>query len=91
MSIIKFNFEDQSIPSREFEFTGTDISVLELTEQFDIHLNHNCGGVSYFYRPVVFIFFMVGMQFMKKFLKRILSIGQSIHALSQNWLVSVLF
>ncbi|HMW39001.1 MAG: 2Fe-2S iron-sulfur cluster binding domain-containing protein [Saprospiraceae bacterium] len=45
MSIIKFNFEDQSIPSREFEFTGTDISVLELTEQFDIHLNHNCGGV----------------------------------------------
>ncbi|MCC6815745.1 MAG: 2Fe-2S iron-sulfur cluster binding domain-containing protein [Saprospiraceae bacterium] len=45
MSKIKFNFEDKSIPAAEFEFEGTDISILELTEKFDVHLNHNCGGV----------------------------------------------
>lgn len=45
MSKIRFNFEDKSLESKEFEFQGKDISILELTEEFDIHLNHNCGGV----------------------------------------------
>lgn len=45
MSKIKFNFEDKSLSSVEYEFQGTDISILELTEQFNVHLNHNCGGV----------------------------------------------
>ncbi|MEO6190170.1 MAG: 2Fe-2S iron-sulfur cluster-binding protein [Saprospiraceae bacterium] len=45
MSKIKFNFEDKNIPSKEFSFEGTDISILELTEQFDVHLSSNCGGV----------------------------------------------
>ncbi len=44
-SRIKFNFEDTQIPSKVIEFEGKDMSILELTEQFDIHLNHNCGGV----------------------------------------------
>ncbi|MEP7196248.1 MAG: 2Fe-2S iron-sulfur cluster-binding protein [Saprospiraceae bacterium] len=45
MSRIKFRFEDKTIPTKEVNFEGTDISILELTEQFDVHLNHNCGGV----------------------------------------------
>lgn len=45
MSKIIFYFEDESIQTQEFEFKGTDVSILELTEQFDVHLNHNCGGV----------------------------------------------
>jgi ferredoxin, 2Fe-2S len=45
MSKIRFNFEDKTLESKEFEFRGTDVSILELTEEFDIHLNHNCGGV----------------------------------------------
>ena len=45
MSRIKFHFEDKSIPEKICDFTGTDVSILELAEQFDVHLNHNCGGV----------------------------------------------
>jgi ferredoxin, 2Fe-2S len=44
MATIKFNFEDKSIPSKTVE-SDSDISILELTEDHDVHLNHNCGGV----------------------------------------------
>ncbi|NOT37905.1 MAG: 2Fe-2S iron-sulfur cluster binding domain-containing protein [Saprospiraceae bacterium] len=45
MSKIKFSFEDKDISPIEYNFQGTDISILELTELCDVHLNHNCGGV----------------------------------------------
>lgn len=45
MAKIHFLFEDKSIApltvSGEFE----GMSVLEITEEADVHLNHNCGGV----------------------------------------------
>ncbi len=44
MATIKFNFENSKIPSKTVE-TSADISILEVTEDHDIHLNHNCGGV----------------------------------------------
>jgi ferredoxin, 2Fe-2S len=45
MAKITFLFEDTSIPSKTVEGDFEDQSVLELTEDFDVHLNHNCGGV----------------------------------------------
>ena len=45
MAKIIFNFEDKSLPSKVVEVTAVDKSILELTEDYDIHLNHNCGGV----------------------------------------------
>ena len=45
MAKITFHFEDKKIPSKTVtgEFEGT--SILEITEDADVHLNHNCGGV----------------------------------------------
>lgn len=45
MATIKFTFEDASIAPRLIEHVPTEISILEVTEEHDIHLNHNCGGV----------------------------------------------
>ncbi|MBK8721250.1 MAG: 2Fe-2S iron-sulfur cluster binding domain-containing protein [Saprospiraceae bacterium] len=45
MARIKFNFEDKSIPSVTVENISDDQSILEVTEEANIHLNHNCGGV----------------------------------------------
>lgn len=45
MARIKFKFEDKSIPEKQCELEACDKSLLELTEELDIHLNHNCGGV----------------------------------------------
>ena len=45
MATIKFQFEDKSIPEKTVSGAFTDTSVLELTEMYDVHLNHNCGGV----------------------------------------------
>jgi 2Fe-2S ferredoxin len=45
MSKIIFRFEDKSIPDKEVNTVGLDKSILEITEEEDIHLNHNCGGV----------------------------------------------
>ncbi len=45
MATVKFLFEDTSIPSKTVSGNFEDLSILELTEEFDIHLNHNCGGV----------------------------------------------
>jgi len=45
MATIKFNFEDPEIPSKTVENVEEGFSILEITEDHDIHLNHNCGGV----------------------------------------------
>lgn len=45
MATIKFQFEDKSIPPLTVRGDYEDMSVLEITEEHDIHLNHNCGGV----------------------------------------------
>ncbi|MBK9272171.1 MAG: 2Fe-2S iron-sulfur cluster binding domain-containing protein [Saprospiraceae bacterium] len=45
MAKIKFIFEDNSIPEVNVNIEALDKSLLELTEELDIHLNHNCGGV----------------------------------------------
>lgn len=46
MATVKFTFEDKSIPQPlVFENVPSGLSILELTEEHDIHLNHNCGGV----------------------------------------------
>jgi 2Fe-2S ferredoxin len=45
MAVVKFTFEDKSISPVLVENAPVDQSILEITELFDIHLNHNCGGV----------------------------------------------
>jgi 2Fe-2S ferredoxin len=45
MAIIRFTFEDSSIPEKIVETAEEGYSILEITEDHDIHLNHNCGGV----------------------------------------------
>jgi 2Fe-2S ferredoxin len=45
MARIKFKFEDTSIPEVVVENAEEGYSILEITEDHDIHLNHNCGGV----------------------------------------------
>lgn len=45
MSKVTFKFEDKSIPLQSVEINAKGKSILELTEELDIHLNHNCGGV----------------------------------------------
>lgn len=45
MATVHFQFEDTSIPARTVSGVFADMSILEITEEFDIHLNHNCGGV----------------------------------------------
>jgi 2Fe-2S ferredoxin len=45
MATVKFLFEDTSIAPKTVTGDFEDQSILELTEEFDIHLNHNCGGV----------------------------------------------
>ena len=45
MARIKFTFEDENIDEKIVENIEAGYSVLEVTEDNDIHLNHNCGGV----------------------------------------------
>ena len=45
MARIKFRFEDESIETKIIEEAEAGYSILEVTEDHDIHLNHNCGGV----------------------------------------------
>jgi len=45
MATIKFKFEDKNIPEKLVENAEKGYSILELTEDHDVHLNHNCGGV----------------------------------------------
>ena len=45
MAVIHFQFEDSGIAPKTVEGDFLDMSILELTEEYDVHLNHNCGGV----------------------------------------------
>jgi len=45
MATVTFQFEDTHIPSKTVTGDFLDMSILELTEEYDVHLNHNCGGV----------------------------------------------
>jgi len=45
MATIKFTFEDPNIRPETVENVPEGLSILEVTEDNDIHLNHNCGGV----------------------------------------------
>lgn len=45
MAKITFRFEDESIDTKVVEDAEAGYSILEITEDHDIHLNHNCGGV----------------------------------------------
>lgn len=45
MAKITFNFEDKNIPQKIVDNASSGYSILEITEDYDIHLNHNCGGV----------------------------------------------
>ncbi|MCC6463339.1 MAG: 2Fe-2S iron-sulfur cluster binding domain-containing protein [Saprospiraceae bacterium] len=45
MATITFQFEDKSIPTKTVQGKFEDQSILEITEDYDVHLNHNCGGV----------------------------------------------
>lgn len=45
MATVKFTFEDKDIPEVIAENVEAGYSILEVTEDWDVHLNHNCGGV----------------------------------------------
>lgn len=45
MAKIKFNFEDKTKAPVIVENAEAGYSILEITEDHDVHLNHNCGGV----------------------------------------------
>ena len=45
MATVKFTFEDPEIEPKTVENVSSGYSILEVTEDHDIHLNHNCGGV----------------------------------------------
>jgi 2Fe-2S ferredoxin len=45
MATIRFLFEDTSIAPKTVSGDFLDQSILEITEEYDVHLNHNCGGV----------------------------------------------
>lgn len=45
MATVKFTFEDTDTPPQIIEHVAAGYSILEVTEDNDIHLNHNCGGV----------------------------------------------
>lgn len=44
MARIHFIFEDKSIDDKVVLCNALDKSILEITEEQDIHLHHNCGG-----------------------------------------------
>ncbi len=45
MATIKFTFEDKNIPTKIVENAEKGYTIQEITEDNDIHLNHNCGCV----------------------------------------------
>jgi 2Fe-2S ferredoxin len=45
MATVKFTFEDPNIPPKTVENVLTGFQIVEVTEEADIHLNHNCGEV----------------------------------------------
>jgi len=45
MARIVFTFEDKKIPTKVVENVQAGLTIQEITEDNDIHLNHNCGCV----------------------------------------------
>lgn len=45
MAKVIFNFEDKDIEKKIVENVEEGYSILEIAEDNDVHLNHNCGGV----------------------------------------------
>lgn len=45
MATVVFKFEDEQIPEKLVDNVAAGYSILEVTEDHDVHLNHNCGGV----------------------------------------------
>jgi ferredoxin, 2Fe-2S len=45
MAKVTFQFEDKNIPTVVYENAEEGFSILEITEEADVHLNHNCGAV----------------------------------------------
>ena len=45
MARITFKFEDKNIPTKVVENVEAGFTIQEVTEDNDIHLNHNCGCV----------------------------------------------
>ncbi len=45
MARITFKFEDKNIPTKVVENAEAGFTIQEITEDNDIHLNHNCGCV----------------------------------------------
>ena len=45
MAKVKFTFEDKKISPVVVENAEEGYSILEIAEDNDVHLNHNCGGV----------------------------------------------
>src|SRR5690606_22013301 len=45
MARVKFNFEYKATPPVEAANAEAGYSVLEISEENEMHLNHNCGGV----------------------------------------------
>lgn len=45
MAKITFHFEDKKIPSKTVEGKFLDLHIQDITEDHDVHLNHNCGCV----------------------------------------------
>ena len=45
MATVKFKFEDKNIEPKTVENVEEGYSILEIAEDNDVHLNHNCGGV----------------------------------------------
>ena len=45
MARIVFKFEDKSIASKVVENAEVGLTIQDITEDHDIHLNHNCGCV----------------------------------------------
>lgn len=45
MARIKFTFEDKEIPTKIVEDAEVGLSILDIAEDNDVHLNHNCGAV----------------------------------------------
>jgi len=45
MATVHFTFEDKNIEPKTVENVEAGYSVLEIAEENDVHLNHNCGGV----------------------------------------------
>ena len=45
MAKVVFKFEDKELKEKTVENVEEGYSILEIAEDNDVHLNHNCGGV----------------------------------------------